>query len=156
MAQKISEISYLKSMCFHVNKEWISHASFFYFHFSSFSIQTGNLNSGQCTSDTALQSLLEDLFMGHEIIPDIVDKPPQFPLELTYKTVRTFPGMKLTADMTRFKPMLHWPAKNNALYTVILSNLDINNRRNRYTFENFCHIFVSLRNIKSSFHESVK
>ena len=69
--------------------------------------------------------------MGHEIIPDILDRPPQYPLELTYKTVRTFPGMQLTADMTRFKPMLHWPAKNNALYTVVMSNLDINNRRNR-------------------------
>ena len=78
-----------------------------------------------------MNNLLEDLFMGHEIIPDILDRPPQYPLELTYKTVRTFPGMQLTADMTRFKPMLHWPAKNNALYTVVMSNLDINNRRNR-------------------------
>ena len=30
--------------------------------------------------------------MGHEIIPDVVNEPPQFPLELTYKTIRTFPG----------------------------------------------------------------
>ena len=94
-------------------------------------LQTGNLINGQCQSTSILQTLLQDLFMGHEIIPDVVDRPPLYPLELTYKTIRTFPGMKLTADMTRFKPMLHWPAKNNALYTVIMSNLDINNRRNR-------------------------
>ena len=90
----------------------------------------GNLNQ-QCQSRTVLSDLLENIFMGHEIIPDVVDEPPTYPLELTYKTIRTFPGMKLTADMTRFKPMVHWPAKNNALYTVIMSNLDINNRRNR-------------------------
>ena len=30
--------------------------------------------------------------MGHEIIPDVVDEPPTYPLELTYKTIRTFPG----------------------------------------------------------------
>ena len=69
--------------------------------------------------------------MGNELIPDVLDNPPIYPLELTYKTIRTFPGMKLTADMTRFKPMLHWPARQDALYTVVLSNLDINNRKNR-------------------------
>jgi len=97
---------------------------------------------GQCQSDASLKSILENIFMGHEIIPDVVNEPPQFPLELTYKTIRTFPGMKLTADMTRFKPMVHWPAKNNALYTVIMSNLDINNRRNR-TLSEFWHWFVA-------------
>ena len=70
--------------------------------------------------------------MGHEIIPDVLDKPPKYPLEVTYKTIRTFPGMKLTADLTRFKPMLHWPANPNSIYTVVMSNLDINNRKNRY------------------------
>ena len=72
--------------------------------------------------------------MGHEIIPDVLDKPPKYPLEVTYKTIRTFPGMKLTADLTRFKPMLHWPADPNSIYTVVMSNLDINNRKNRYVF----------------------
>ena len=86
----------------------------------------------QCTSNDALNYLLEDLFMGHELIPDVLDKPPLYPLELTYKTIRTYPGMKLTADLTRFKPMLHWPANRNSIYTVVMSNLDINNRKNRY------------------------
>ena len=27
--------------------------------------------------------------------------------------------------------MLHWPAEPDALYTVVISNLDINNRKNR-------------------------
>jgi hypothetical protein len=39
--------------------------------------------------------------------------------------------MKVTADVTKFKPMLHWPAEPDSLYTVVLSNLDINNRKNR-------------------------
>ena len=78
-----------------------------------------------------LDSLLEDLFMGNEMIPDVLDEPPLYPLDLIYKTIRTYPGMRLTADMTRFKPMLHWPADPNAYYTVVISNLDINNRRNR-------------------------
>ena len=56
-------------------------------------LQTGNLNNqGQCQSDASLKSILENIFMGHEIIPDVVNEPPQFPLELTYKTIRTFPG----------------------------------------------------------------
>ena len=69
--------------------------------------------------------------MGNELIPDVVDSAPLFPLELTYKTIRTFPGMKLTADNTRFKPKLSWPAEEDALYTVVMSNLDINSRKNR-------------------------
>ena len=73
--------------------------------------------------------------MGHELIPDVLDKPPLYPLELTYKTIRTYPGMKLTADLTRFKPMLHWPANRNSIYTVVMSNLDINNRKNRYVYK---------------------
>ena len=36
--------------------------------------------------------MLQDIFMGNEVIPDIIDRPPRYPLELTYKTVRTFPG----------------------------------------------------------------
>ena len=31
----------------------------------------------------------------------------------------------------RFKPMLKWPAQPDSLYTVVMSNLDINSRRNR-------------------------
>ena len=103
----------------------------FIFLFTIF--QASNLNRNQqCTSNDALNYLLEDLFMGHELIPDVLDKPPLYPLELTYKTIRTYPGMKLTADLTRFKPMLHWPANRNSIYTVVMSNLDINNRKNRY------------------------
>ena len=88
-------------------------------------------NLGQCPAAPVLQSLLGDIFMGHEVIPDILDGPPKYPLELTYKTVSTYPGMRLTADMTRFKPMIDWPAEPGALYTIVMSNLDINNRRNR-------------------------
>ena len=68
--------------------------------------------------------------------------------------MRTFPGMRVTAETTRFKPMVEWwvamkniceytkniwskhfylvrPAEDGAYYTLILSNLDINTRRNR-------------------------
>ena len=69
--------------------------------------------------------------MGHELIPDVIDQAPAFPLDLTYKTIRTFPGMKLTAESTRFKPRMNWPAEPDALYTVVVSNLDINSRKNR-------------------------
>merc|ERR1711884_878767 len=86
-------------------------------------------NGGTCLSEGALKDLLEDIFMGNEVIPDVLDSAPLYPLDLTYKTIRTFPGMKLTADATRFKPMLHWPAEPDALYTVVVSNLDINNRK---------------------------
>ncbi len=65
------------------------------------------------------------------MVPEILDSPPSQLLELTYRTVRTFPGMKVTADATRFTPMLRWEAEEDAFYTVIVSNLDINNRRNR-------------------------
>ena len=58
-------------------------------------------NSGTCRSDGALKNLLEDIFMGNEVIPDVLDSAPLYPLDLTYKTIRTFPGMKLTADATR-------------------------------------------------------
>jgi hypothetical protein len=97
---------------------------------------------GSCQSKSILNDLLQDIFMGNEVIPDIIDVAPRYPLDLTYKTIRTFPGMKLTADMTRFKPMLKWPAQPDSLYTVVLSNLDINSRRNR-TLSEFWHWFVA-------------
>ena len=40
-----------------------------------------------------------DIFIGHEMIPQVLDLPPDYPLELTYRTVRTFPGMRLTAEV---------------------------------------------------------
>ncbi|XP_023334365.1 putative uncharacterized protein DDB_G0282133 isoform X2 [Eurytemora carolleeae] len=98
---------------------------------------------GRCSAESSsLSRLIKDIFMGNEIIPDVIDEPPMYPLDLTYKTIRTFPGMHLTADMTRFKPMLKWPAQPDSLYTVVLSNLDINSRRNR-TLSEFWHWFVA-------------
>jgi len=97
---------------------------------------------GQCQSTAILSDLLQDIFMGNEVIPDIIDAAPRYPLDLTYKTIRTFPGMRVTADMTRFKPMLKWPAQPDSLYTIVLSNLDINSRRNR-TLSEFWHWFVA-------------
>jgi len=103
--------------------------------------QQGN-NFGQCQATGILNELLQDIFMGNEVIPDIIDAAPRFPLDLTYKTIRTYPGMRVTADMTRFKPMLKWPAQPDSLYTIVLSNLDINSRRNR-TLSEFWHWFVA-------------
>ena len=31
--------------------------------------------------------------------------------------------------------MVEWPAEEGALYTLVLSNLDINTRENRFAFE---------------------
>ena len=41
----------------------------------------------------------------------------------------------------RYTPNLKWPLQGGAMYTVILSNLDINNRKNR-TLAEFWHWFV--------------
>jgi len=86
--------------------------------------------------------LVGDIFIGNEMVPDVIDTPPKYPLELTYRTVRTFPGMRLTAGTTRFKPMVEWPSEDGALYTLVLANLDINTRRNR-TLSEFWHWFVA-------------
>ena len=40
----------------------------------------------------------------------------------------------------RFKPMVEWPAEEGALYTLVLSNLDINTRENRFDFVIFYSI----------------
>ena len=45
---------------------------------------------------------------GNEMVPDVIETPPKYPLELTYRTVRTFPGMRVTAETTKFKPMVEW------------------------------------------------
>ncbi len=84
------------------------------------------------TCNERLSQLVGDIFIGNEMIPQVLDLPPDYPLELTYRTVRTYPGMRLTAEATRFKPMLHWPVEQGTLYTVVVSNLDINSRRNRH------------------------
>merc|ERR1719474_881434 len=66
--------------------------------------------------------LVGDIFIGNEMVPDVIDTPPKYPLDLTYRTVRTFPGMRLTAGTTRFKPMVEWPSEDGALYTLVLAN----------------------------------
>jgi len=86
--------------------------------------------------------LVGDIFIGNEMVPDVIDTPPKYPLELTYRTVRTFPGMRLTAETTRFKPMVEWPSEEGDFYTLVLANLDINTRRNR-TLAEFWHWFVA-------------
>ena len=37
----------------------------------------------------------------------------------------------MSAQQRRYTPSLKWPLLGNAMYTVILSNMDINNRKNR-------------------------
>lgn len=87
---------------------------------------------GPSTCNERLSQLVGDIFIGNEMIPQVLELPPDYPLELTYRTIRTYPGMRLTAEATRFKPMMNWPVEQGVLYTVVLSNLDINSRRNRY------------------------
>ena len=59
----------------------------------------------------------------------------------------------LKSKLFRFKPMLKWPAQPDSLYTVVMSNLDINSRRNRleqciYNDENILMIdMLTLQNI---------
>merc|ERR1712242_202639 len=103
-------------------------------------LQTLQTNGGTC--EDRLGQLMGDIFIGNEMIPQVLDTPPQYPLELTYRTIRTYPGMRLTTDATRFNPMMHWPAEPGAFYTIIISNLDINSRKNRSLAE-FWHWFVA-------------
>ena len=74
---------------------------------------------------------LYTILLSLQIVPEIFDAPPDNLLELTYRTVRTFPGMKVSADLTRSNPIMKWPSTEGDYYTLILSNLDINNRKNR-------------------------
>ena len=53
-------------------------------------------------------SLTKTFLIGNEMVPDVIETPPKYPLELTYRTVRTFPGMRVTAETTKFKPMVEW------------------------------------------------
>ena len=91
--------------------------------------------------DERYAQLIGDIFIGNEMVPEILDQVPESLLDLTFRTVRTFPGMRLTADVTRFNPMMRWDAKPDSFYTVIVSNLDINNRRNR-TLSEYWHWLV--------------
>ena len=81
---------------------------------SMFSVK-GGFQTSQTRAPLAQQSLVEtstcnerlgqlvgDIFIGHEMIPQVLDLPPDYPLELTYRTVRTFPGMRLTAEVRLF------------------------------------------------------
>ena len=86
--------------------------------------------------------LVGDIFIGNEMVPDVIETPPKYPLELTYRTVRTFPGMRVTAETTKFKPMVEWPAEDGAYYTLVLANLDINTRRNRYNHCQYPPLYI--------------
>ena len=57
------------------------------------------------TCNERLGQLVGDIFIGHEMIPQVLDLPPDYPLELTYRTVRTFPGMRLTAEVRLIKDL---------------------------------------------------
>lgn len=84
-------------------------------------------------------------------MPEIVDSPPENLLELTFRTVRTFPGMTVTADVTRTNPLMSWPNDPDAYYTLILANLDINNRRNRYKLCSCMFLLIEHR-LKSKYY----
>ncbi len=66
------------------------------------------------------------------MIPQVLDSAPDHVLDLSFRTARTFPGMRLDAEATRTTPMMRWPAEKGQFYTVLVSNLDINSRKNRY------------------------
>ena len=57
--------------------------------------------------------------LSSQVIPDVIDSPPQYPLDLTYKTIRTFPGMRLTADMTRSETIEAYINKTQTQNTVL-------------------------------------
>ncbi len=61
------------------------------------------------TCNERLGQLVGDIFIGHEMIPQVLELPPDYPLELTYRTVRTFPGMRLTAEV-RLNNFITFPA----------------------------------------------
>ena len=52
------------------------------------------------------------------------------------KVLKIFPcsHLAILKKKNRFKPMVEWPAEEGALYTLVLSNLDINTRENRFAF----------------------
>ena len=60
--------------------------------------------------------------------------------------------MRVTAAATRFKPMVEWPAEEGALYTLVLSNLDINTRENRFVTHHVIVMNLSDRTLSEFWH----
>ena len=42
------------------------------------------------TCNERLSQLVGDIFIGNEMIPQVLDLPPDFPLELTYRYIQTY------------------------------------------------------------------
>ncbi|XP_054153623.1 protein D3-like [Oppia nitens] len=64
------------------------------------------------------------------IIPDIIDNCPVNTVQITYNNSKSVEfGNELTPTQVSDEPVVHWPAKRNALYTLVMVDPDAPSRQ---------------------------
>ncbi|XP_058058128.1 protein D2-like [Anopheles bellator] len=72
-----------------------------------------------------------EAFERNHIVPDLVATAPEGPLTVTYPSgAKVVLGNELTPTEVKDKPTLHWDAKQDVLYTVLMADPDAPSRSN--------------------------
>jgi len=75
-------------------------------------------------------SAVGDKFKIHGVVRDVIQKAPQQALEVRYATHKVDFGNVLTPTQVKDQPIVHWPADENSLYTLVFTDPDVPNRDN--------------------------
>jgi len=73
---------------------------------------------------------VQDKFKEHGVVPDVVRQAPAHPVEVKFGSSEVKFGNTLTPTQVKDPPThLQWPAENNSLYTLILTDPDAPSRQ---------------------------
>ncbi|KAK3933412.1 Phosphatidylethanolamine-binding protein-like protein [Frankliniella fusca] len=84
----------------------------------------------------------EDPFVTAGIVPDVTDASPSGKVEVVWENnVKALYGNELTPTQVKALPTVSWPADDNALYTLVMTDPDAPSRTNPKERE-FLHFLV--------------
>ncbi|XP_055615676.1 protein D3-like [Toxorhynchites rutilus septentrionalis] len=85
---------------------------------------------------------VRELFIEHEVIPDVVDAAPKELAKITYGSgVTVKGGNELTPTQVKDQPKIEWTADPNAYYTLFMVDPDAPSRTDP-KFRSFWHWYV--------------
>ncbi|XP_008554051.1 phosphatidylethanolamine-binding protein homolog F40A3.3 isoform X5 [Microplitis demolitor] len=70
-------------------------------------------------------------FKIHEVVPDVIDKPPAAVLQVNYaNNVKVELGNELTPTKVKDPPTVNWDADSGSFYTLCMTDPDVPSRSN--------------------------
>ncbi|XP_057334536.1 protein D2-like isoform X1 [Microplitis mediator] len=90
-----------------------------------------------------LRTMSTQAFKIHEVVPDVIDKPPAAVLQVNYaNNVKVELGIELTPTKVKDPPTVHWDADSGSFYTLCMTDPDAPSRE-QPTYREWHHWLVS-------------